>query len=309
MFCRRWVWVDFLPSMLWCNLCMFRVRRVSSKLITIRLWAVPFNITVVQAYAPTLDSNDNEIESLIRHRRRNFYCARRLKCKSGQGCLWKVAKHLWTLLQWRRKWKRTQILWTLPPLTILCWQTLWSSHSIRRWTWHSPNGQHHNQIHSSEEALPIRSEQCQNTKFSRSRHWKWPRPADDDLPPSFEKNQQTKTHKTQDWPRKAERSQYVGNLPSYDRLGINTFHRHKEWRLRHRFNDHHLQYSSGWSIQWYLWQTSPEKKPPRSLHKFLICATKRENRERKDSNMKDLRNTRKWTTTLRGAWKGQKKTG
>ena len=27
-------------------------------------------------------------------------------------------------------------------------------------------------IHSSEEALPIRSEHCQNTKFFRSRHWK-----------------------------------------------------------------------------------------------------------------------------------------
>ena len=35
---------------------------VSSRLITIRLRAVPFNITIVQAYAPTSDHNDNEIE-------------------------------------------------------------------------------------------------------------------------------------------------------------------------------------------------------------------------------------------------------
>ena len=47
----------------------------------------------------------------------------------------------------------------------------------------------------------------QNMNISRSRHWKWPRLADDDLPPSPEKNQQTKTRKTQVWPRKAERSQ------------------------------------------------------------------------------------------------------
>ena len=33
--------------------------------------------------------------------------------------------------------------------------------AYRRWTWHSRNGQHHNQIGSSEEALSIRSEQCQ----------------------------------------------------------------------------------------------------------------------------------------------------
>ena len=37
-------------------------RPVSSRLITIRLRAVPFNITIVQAYAPTSDSNNNKIE-------------------------------------------------------------------------------------------------------------------------------------------------------------------------------------------------------------------------------------------------------
>ena len=35
---------------------------VSSRLITIRLRAVPFNITLVQVYAPTSDYNDNKIE-------------------------------------------------------------------------------------------------------------------------------------------------------------------------------------------------------------------------------------------------------
>ena len=38
-------------------------RPISSRLIIIRLRAVPFNtIIVVQAYAPTSDSDDNEIE-------------------------------------------------------------------------------------------------------------------------------------------------------------------------------------------------------------------------------------------------------
>ena len=35
-------------------------RPVSSRLITIRLGAVPFNITIVQAYAPTSDYDDNK---------------------------------------------------------------------------------------------------------------------------------------------------------------------------------------------------------------------------------------------------------
>ena len=37
-------------------------RPVSSRLITIRLRAVPFNITMIQAYAQTSDYDDNEIE-------------------------------------------------------------------------------------------------------------------------------------------------------------------------------------------------------------------------------------------------------
>ena len=37
-------------------------RPTSSRLITTRLRAVPSNITVVKAYAPTSDYNDNEIE-------------------------------------------------------------------------------------------------------------------------------------------------------------------------------------------------------------------------------------------------------
>ena len=37
-------------------------RSVSSSLTTIRLRAVPFNITEVQAYAPTSDYDDNKIE-------------------------------------------------------------------------------------------------------------------------------------------------------------------------------------------------------------------------------------------------------
>ena len=37
-------------------------QQVSSRLITIRLWATPFNITIVQAYAPTTDYDDEKIE-------------------------------------------------------------------------------------------------------------------------------------------------------------------------------------------------------------------------------------------------------
>ena len=57
-------------------------RPVSSRLITTRLKAAPFNITIAQVYASTSDYDDNKIDKLydltsyrmplIRHRRRTF---------------------------------------------------------------------------------------------------------------------------------------------------------------------------------------------------------------------------------------------
>ena len=122
--------------------------------------------------------------------------------------------------------------WSLPPLTTLCWRTRLAitkhpedGHGIDKWTTPQPDW-----LQSSEEALSIRREHCQNTKFSRSRHWKRLRLADDDLPPSPEKNQQAKIYKTQVWPRKAERSQRVGKLPSYNRREICTSRHHEQRR-------------------------------------------------------------------------------
>ena len=81
---------------------------VSSRLITFRLRAVPFNFTIVQAYAPTLDCDDNEIEEFYDQlqniieqtpKKDILVLCREIGMHSGQGCLWKLAKHLWTLLQ------------------------------------------------------------------------------------------------------------------------------------------------------------------------------------------------------------------
>ena len=97
--------------------------------------------------------------------------------------------------------------------------------------WQLPNGQHHNQIDFILVTKRLQSgvsERGQNTKFSRSRHWKWSWIADDDLPPSPEKNQPSQTHKTEVWPRKAERSQCVGKFPSCDRQEVCTSHHHEQ---------------------------------------------------------------------------------
>ena len=49
------------------------------------------------------------------------------------------------------------------------------------------------------------------------------------------------------------------------------------------------------------------RKKPGSLQKFLIYAIGGEHWERNDLNLMGLRNTGKWTTTSRGAWKRQQK--
>ena len=67
-------------------------RPVSSRLITIRLRAVPFNITIVQAYAPTSDYDDNkkkefydQLQYVIDQTPKKdiLVAQRRLECKSG----------------------------------------------------------------------------------------------------------------------------------------------------------------------------------------------------------------------------------
>ena len=107
------------------------------------------------AYAPTLDHDDNEIEE--------FY-------DQLQNVIDQTPEKAFLVVQgdWNAKvgrdacgnWEgicgpfcnddtneRRLRLLEFPALTILCWQTLFGHHKAsRRWTWHSPNGQHHNQI-------------------------------------------------------------------------------------------------------------------------------------------------------------------
>ena len=76
-------------------------RPVSSRLITIRLRALLFNIRIAQAYAPTLDYDDNEIKkncmtsyrmSLIRLRRRTFLLYKETGMQKWAGVLVETGK-------------------------------------------------------------------------------------------------------------------------------------------------------------------------------------------------------------------------
>ena len=57
---RRWISFVQVNTVMGC-------RPVSSRLITIRLGASPFNITIIQAYAPTSDYDDDTVENFYDH--------------------------------------------------------------------------------------------------------------------------------------------------------------------------------------------------------------------------------------------------
>ena len=145
-------------------------RLVSSRHITIRLWAVPFTVTIIQAYAPTSDYDDNEIEefynqlqNVIDQTPKDILVVQedcnanvgRNACGNWQGIYGPFCND-----DTNERGLRLLEFATFNDLVLA--NTLGHHKASRRWTWHSPNGQHHNQIDYMlcEEALPIRSEHC-----------------------------------------------------------------------------------------------------------------------------------------------------
>ena len=87
--------------------------------------------------------------------------------------------------------------WSLPPLTILCWQRLLViTKHLEDSTWHSPDGQHRNRV----DYILVRKRFRSGVNIARTRSFpgahtgsSHARLADDDLPPLPEKNQQART--------------------------------------------------------------------------------------------------------------------
>lgn len=87
-------------------------RPISSRLITSHLRAARFNITIIQAYAPTSDYDDqavddfyDQIQEVIDQtpKERYSHCAGGLECKGRKGCLQELKRNMWKILQHRIK--------------------------------------------------------------------------------------------------------------------------------------------------------------------------------------------------------------
>ena len=124
-------------------------------LIVIRLTAVPFNITVAQATTPHRQTMSrtkwkHSVTShripLIRHRRRTFLSYKETEMQKWAKMLMKTVMAFANPSAMTKQMREDPTSWSLPPLSIYSFRTLLGHHKAsRRWTWHSPNRQHHKQ--------------------------------------------------------------------------------------------------------------------------------------------------------------------
>ena len=103
-------------------------RPVSSRLITIRLRAVPFNITKVQAYAPTSDYDDNKIEDIYDQLQNVIDQTPKKDILVVQGdwnagMLVETGKAFVDPSAMMTLMRGDSDFWSLPPLTTLCLRT------------------------------------------------------------------------------------------------------------------------------------------------------------------------------------------
>ena len=120
-------------------------------MISVRFQGKPFNITVIQAYAPTSNAEEAEVElfyedlqdllELTPKKRCPFHC-RGLECKSRKsGNTWSNSK--FGLGIWNEAGQRLIEFCQENALVIA--NTLFQQRKRRLYTWTSPDGQHRNQ--------------------------------------------------------------------------------------------------------------------------------------------------------------------
>ena len=179
--------------------------------------------------------------SLIRHRKRTFFVVQRdWNAKMGRDACgnWQGISGPFFNDDTNKRGLKTSGVCHLIDLVLA--DTFNHQKASRRWNWHSPNGQHHNQF----DYILVRKRFRSGVNSART--WSFPGAeigSDHDLLMmafhlrlKWISKQKYTTLKSE-----AERSQCVGILPSHDRRKVCTSHHHEQWKYKHGFNDHNLQ--------------------------------------------------------------------
>ena len=125
---------------------------VSSRLISIRLRAAPFNITVIQAYAPTTDYTDEQVEEFYSQLQDIIEKVDRKDTLIIQGD-WNAKVGMDALKDWKNycgpscnestNERGLRLLEFASYNNMVLANTLGDQKASRRWTWHAPNKSHH----------------------------------------------------------------------------------------------------------------------------------------------------------------------
>ncbi|KAI0225359.1 hypothetical protein LSAT2_023805 [Lamellibrachia satsuma] len=128
-------------------------RPISSRLITIRLKATPFNMTVIQVYAPTSDYDDSEVEDFYGQlqevieetpKKDSLIVLGDWNAKVGKDAHtnWQdICRHFCNVETNERGHRFLEFV-MYNELTLI--NTFGPHKTSRRWTWHSQDGKHHN---------------------------------------------------------------------------------------------------------------------------------------------------------------------
>ena len=130
-------------------------RPVSSRLILIRLRAAPFNIAIIQVHAPTSGHDDSEVDHFHQQLQETIDQTPKKDILVVQGDwnakVGKDAQSDWgevcgpyCNVETNERGLRRLEFATFNDLVLT--NTLGSHKPFRRWTWHSPDGKHHNQV-------------------------------------------------------------------------------------------------------------------------------------------------------------------
>ena len=111
---------------------------VSSRLISIRLRAATFNITIIQVYAPTSGHDDSEVDHFYQQLQETIDKTPKKDILVVQGD-WKAKVRMDAQADWG-------VLEFATFNNLVLTNTLGPHKPSRRWTWHTPDGKHHNQI-------------------------------------------------------------------------------------------------------------------------------------------------------------------
>ena len=129
-------------------------RPFSSRLITIRLRTVPFNITIVQAYPQTSDYDENKIEEfyyqlqnvIAQTPKKDIFVVQGVGMQKWAGMLLETGKAFVDPSAMMTQMRGLRLLEFATFNDLVLANTFGYHKASRRWTWHSPNGQYHNQI-------------------------------------------------------------------------------------------------------------------------------------------------------------------